>query len=163
MMHIAFSPYFHKIYKFLPIFVKFTFFWLNWRFFASPILTILQFMRHALHVLDAPVHLHQARYDQRDHSRWNETRKQSTASISAIDFVWNAKDFLRLIYLIAISPTSQSRPTDTLIPWPSDRPSVHQMTRSWESHHKDLSFASHLSNWVDPKFRGHGVRTLNYK
>ena len=29
MMHIIYSPYFHKIYKFPPIFVQFT-------FFASP-------------------------------------------------------------------------------------------------------------------------------
>ena len=53
MTHIAYSPYFHKIYKFpplfqqnlqiSPIFVKLTFlliFWLNLRFLLLPILTM---------------------------------------------------------------------------------------------------------------------------
>jgi len=48
MMHIANSPYFHKIDKFPPIFVKFSFL-LNLRVFASSYFDHDAFMHHALH------------------------------------------------------------------------------------------------------------------
>src|SRR6218665_2211211 len=42
MMHFAHSPYFHKNYKFTPIFGEFTFFLLNLRFcFPPSILTMM--------------------------------------------------------------------------------------------------------------------------
>src|SRR6218665_280657 len=46
IMHIAYSPYFRKIYTLPPIFVQFTFF--------APLFDHDAFMNHALHVLDAP-------------------------------------------------------------------------------------------------------------
>ena len=52
MMHIAYSPYFPKIFKCRPIFVQFTFLCLIY-VFASPYFDHDVFMHHALHVLDA--------------------------------------------------------------------------------------------------------------
>jgi len=50
MMHIAYPPYFHKIYKCPAIFAKFTFSLLNLRFFFFPYFDLDAFM----HVLDIP-------------------------------------------------------------------------------------------------------------
>src|SRR6218665_625307 len=52
MMHIAYSPYFRKMYKFPPILFKFPYFYLIY-FFSSPYFDHDAFMHHALHVLDA--------------------------------------------------------------------------------------------------------------
>jgi len=41
MMHIAISPYFHKIHKFSPVLVELRIFLLNLRFFLPPILTMM--------------------------------------------------------------------------------------------------------------------------
>src|SRR6218665_3066713 len=63
MMHIAYSPHFHKIYKFLlyfhkiytfpPISTKFTFLGLIY-VFCFPYFDHDAFMHHTLHILDAP-------------------------------------------------------------------------------------------------------------
>jgi len=53
-MHIAYSPYFCKIYKFPRIFIRLTFFGLIYPFFTSPYFDHDAFTHHAIHVLDAP-------------------------------------------------------------------------------------------------------------
>ena len=62
-MHLAYSPYFDKIvnlpisanfFNFLHIFVQFTSFGLNLRFFGFPYFDHDAFTHHTLHVLDAP-------------------------------------------------------------------------------------------------------------
>jgi len=66
MMHIAYSPYFNKIYKFPPLFPLKMFqffpylssiyvFFLNLPFLLAPYFDHDAFMHHALHVLDASV------------------------------------------------------------------------------------------------------------
>jgi len=65
MMHVAYSPYFHKIYKFPYISVKFiNFFLFSYNllfcfihvFFAPPYFDHDAFTHHALHILDASAH-----------------------------------------------------------------------------------------------------------
>lgn len=59
MIHIVCFPYFIKDYKFFPIFVSFA--KIN-VFGFSPILTMMYFVYHALHVLDTTAYRQNIKY-----------------------------------------------------------------------------------------------------